>query len=69
MPSDASASSNKENRMGAQYAADSMHGCGLQTPIRDLNTLGNEEHLHTDSHYLCIEINQTLKKAYGKSSL
>ena len=65
--------------MGPDYYNDgSMQGCGLHTPIRALNSLGNDEHLlltthfscvHTISHYLCIEINQTVKKANGKFTI
>ena len=29
-----------------------MQGCGLQTPVRALNSLGNEEHLRLTSYYI-----------------
>ena len=83
MPSDAFTSPGanliRANRSASSNRSEgSMQGCLLNTPIRDLNSLGNEEHLlltthftcvHTISHDLCIEINQTLKNAYAKYTL
>ena len=57
------------------YSDGSMQGYRLHTPIRALNSLGNEEHLmltnqhsgmHTIFQYLCSQIIVALKKSYGK---